>query len=67
MLCMEIYKAVDSGIKQVTSDINYVNAEHSFTFSYECKEVSTAHPGELECMSVVNRSACMTCSKTGEP
>ena len=64
MLCTEVYKAVDSGIKQVTSDINYVNAEHSFAFSCECKEVSTAHPGELE--YVGGEPFCLTCSKTEE-
>ena len=66
MLCTEIYKALDSGIKQVTSDINYVNAEHSFTFSCECKEVSTAHPGELVQAYVGSEPLCLTCSKTGE-
>ena len=66
MLCTEIYKAVDSGIKQITSDINYVNAEHSFTFSCECKEVSTAHPGELVQAYVDGEPLCLTCSKTGE-
>ena len=66
MLCTEIYKAVDSGIKQVTSDINYVNAKHSFTFSCECKEVSTAHPGELVQAYVGGEPLCLTCSKTGE-
>ena len=64
MLCTEIYKAVDSGIKQITSDIDYVNAEHSFTFPCECKEVSTAHPGELEYVS--GEPFCLTCSKTRE-
>ena len=64
MLCTEVYKAMDSGIKQVTSDINYVNAEHSFTFSCECKEASTAHPGELE--YVGGEPFCLTCSKTEE-
>ena len=64
MLCTEVYKAVDSGIKQVTSDINYVNAEHSFTFSCECKETGTAHPGELEYIG--GELLCLTCSKTGE-
>ena len=64
MLCTEVYKAVDSGIKQVTSDIDYVNAEHSFTFSCECKKVSAAHPGELEYIG--GEPFCLTCSKTRE-
>ena len=63
-LCTEIYKAVDAGIKQVTADINYVNAKHSLTFSCECKEVSVAHPGVLEYLDDI--PVCLTCSKTGE-
>ena len=43
-VCCEVRKAVDTGIKQVTSDINYVNALHSFTFRCDCKG---DHPGVL--------------------
>ena len=63
-LCTEVYKAVDSGIRQVTEDINYVNAKHSFTFSCECKKDDVAHPGVLE--YVDEEPVCLTCSKTGE-
>ena len=28
-VCSEVRKAVEAGIKQVTSDINYVNAQHA--------------------------------------
>ena len=60
----EVHKAVDAGIRQVTIDINYVNAEHSFTFSCECKEHNLPHPGLLE--YVDGNPVCMTCSKTGD-
>ena len=36
-VCSEVRNAVEAGIKQVTSDINYVNAQHSLTFRCECK------------------------------
>ena len=66
-ICAGIYKAVDSGIRQVTSDINYVSADHSFTFSCECKDIDAgAHPGVVEC-NPTNKPVCLTCSRTGEP
>ena len=43
-VCSEVREAVEAGIKQVTSDINYVNAQHSLTFRCECKG---DHPGIL--------------------
>ena len=65
-ICAGIYKAVDSGIRQVTSDINYVSADHSFTFSCECKDIdSGAHPGVVECYPT-NKPVCLKCSRTGE-
>ena len=65
-LCDEVRKAVDAGIRQVTIDINYVNAEHLFTFSCECKEIedNLPHPGVLEYID--NDPVCLTCSKTGD-
>lgn len=44
-VCYEVRKAVSAGIRQVTSDINYVNAQHSFTF---CCGYKDDHPGVLE-------------------
>ena len=44
-LCSEILAAVTNGIEQVTSDINYINAQHSLTFPCGCKG---DHPGHLE-------------------
>ena len=44
-LCSEILAAVTTGVEQVTSDINYINAQHSLTFPCGCKG---DHPGHLE-------------------
>ena len=60
-VCSSICRAVDAGIKQVTSDINYVNAQHSFTFSCGCKG---NHPGKLEALD--DEPLCLSCDKTSE-
>ena len=47
-VCMEVLQAVEKGIETVTSAINYVNAQHSFTFyctSDICSE--NCHPAKL--------------------
>ena len=44
-VCSEVCKAIESGICQVTSDINYINAQHFFTFHCGC---GGDHPGVLE-------------------
>jgi hypothetical protein len=61
-ICFSIYQAIDAGIKRVTSDINYVSAQHSFTFPCECKG---DHPGKLELLPN-GEPFCLSCSKTGE-
>ena len=60
-VCFSICQAVDAGIEQVISDINYVNAQHSFTFPCGCK---SGHPGQLELIDY--EPFCLSCSKTGE-
>ena len=60
-VCIEVRKAVDAGIKQVTSDINYIDAEHSFTFRCECKG---DHPGDLKYID--NSPYTISCSKSNE-
>jgi hypothetical protein len=60
-VCFSIYQAIDAGIKQVTSDINYVSAQHSFTFLCGCQN---DHPGKLELLD--GEPYCLSCSKTGE-
>ena len=44
-VCSEVRNAIEAGIKQVTSDINYVNAQHVLTFCCECKG---DHPASLK-------------------
>ena len=60
-VCSSVRQAVEAGIRQVTSDINYVNAQHSFTFPCGCK---SDHPGELEFVDDV--PFCLSCSKTNK-
>ena len=44
-LCSEILAAVNTGIKQVTLDMNYIDVQHSLTFLCGCK---SDHPGQVE-------------------
>ena len=60
-VCSSVRQAVDAGIQQVTSDINYIDAQHSFTFPCGCKN---GHPGKLELVN--DEPFCLSCSKTGE-
>ena len=48
-VCQEVRESVEKGIKTVTSAINYINAQHSFTFyctSDVCSE--DPHPSKLK-------------------
>ena len=48
-ICQEVRESVEKGIKTVTSAINYINAQHSFTFyctSDVCSE--DPHPSKLK-------------------
>ena len=60
-VCSTVCKAVDNGIRQVTSDINYVNAQHFWAFPCGCR---SDHPGELEFVDDV--PFCLSCNTTGE-
>ena len=52
VICQEIYQSVEKGIKTATSAINYINAQHSFTFyctSESCsKDPHPAKPKKLK-------------------
>ena len=61
-ICTEVRKAIEAGIKQVTSDINYVNAQHSLTFHCECKG---DHLASLEYLGT--EPYTLYCSKTYKP
>ena len=60
-VCSEVRNAVEAGIKQVTSDINYVNAQHDLTFRCECKG---DHPASLKYLGT--EPYILHCSKTNE-
>ena len=60
-VCSEVREAVEAGIKQVTSDIDYVNAQHSLTFRCECKG---DHPGILRYLRT--RPYAISCSRTNK-
>ena len=60
-VCSEVRKAVEAGIKQVTSDINYVNAQHGLTFCCECKG---DHPALLRYLGT--QPYILYCSRTNE-
>ena len=60
-VCSEVRKAVEVGIRQVTSDINYVNAQHGLTFCCECKG---DHPASLRYLGT--KPYILYCNKTNE-
>ena len=60
-VCSEVRKAIEAGIKQVTSDINYVNAQHGLTFRCECKG---DHPASLKYLGT--QPYILYCSRTNE-
>ena len=48
-VCQEVCKSVEKGIKTVTSAINYINAQHSFTFYCTSDDCSKdPHPSKLK-------------------
>ena len=57
-VCSAIREAVEAGIEQITSTINYVNANHSLTFHCKC---NSDHPAMLEFMGCTPHN--MYCSK----
>ena len=62
-VCSAIYEAVEMGIRQVIADINYIdiNAQYSFTFLCGC---NYDHPGTLE--FVGETPHCLSCIMTGK-
>ena len=57
-VCSEVCKAIETGIYQVTSDINYINAQHFLTFRCGC---GGDHPGVLEFVDDIPHN--LSCSK----
>ena len=60
-ICSEVREAVEAGIRQVTSDINYINAQHGLTFRCECKG---DHPASLKYLGT--SPYILYCGKTNE-
>ena len=60
-ICSEVREAVEAGIRQVSSDINYINAQHGLTFRCECKG---DHPASLKYLGT--NPYILYCSKTNE-
>ena len=60
-VCCAVREAVEAGIKQITSTINYVNANHSLTFHCKC---NSDHPAVLKFVGCTPHN--MYCSKTNK-
>ena len=60
-VCSAVREAIETGIRQVTSSINYIRAEHSLTFPCKC---NSDHPAVLEFVGCTPHN--MYCSKTNK-
>ena len=60
-VCSEVRRALEAGIRQVTADINYVDAQHSLAFSCRCKYCKGSYPGVLEFAEGI--PYCISCSR----
>ena len=60
-VCCAIRDAIEAGIRQITSDINYVNAQHSLTFPCRC---NSDHPAVLK--FVGGTPTNLSCSRTSK-
>ena len=58
-VCSAVREAVEAGIRQITSEINYVNTQHSLTFPCGCK---VDHPGVLKFVDGTPHN--LSCSRT---
>ena len=58
-VCSAVCQAIETGIKQVTTSINYISAQHSLTFPCKC---NSDHPAVLEFVGSTPHN--MYCSKT---
>ena len=61
-VCQEVHQSVEKGIIAVTSSINYINAQHSFTFyctSESCR--NNSHPAKLN--RIKEKICSLSCDK----
>ena len=60
-VCDEIRRVLEHGIRKVTADINYVDAQHALTFSCECKNCKGSYPGKL--VIIDDAPYCISCGR----
>ena len=63
-VCCEVRRVLEVGIRKVTADINYVDAQHALTFSCECKDCKGSYPGEL--VIIDDAPYCISCGRSEE-
>ena len=63
-VCYEVQKAVDTGIRDVIKDLNFITTEvePSFTFLCSCVECENKHPAETKFHGC--KPFCLCCTKT---
>ena len=63
-VCYEVKKAVDTGIRDVVKDLNFITTEvePSFTFLCSCVECENKHPAETKFHG--GKAFCLCCTKT---
>ena len=65
-VCQEVRESVEKGIKTVTSDINYINAQHSFTF-YCTSDVCSEDPHPSKLKEFKGKLCSLKCEKLKKP
>ena len=61
-ICQEVRESVEKGIKTVTSAINYINAQHSFTF-YCTSDVCSEDPHPSKLKKLKEKLCSLKCEK----
>ena len=62
-ICSEVREAIDTGIKQILIDMNYINSQHSLTFPCKAPGCKGSHPAEL--LSRRNKYS-LRCNRVGK-
>ena len=62
-ICSEVREAIDTGIKQILIDMNYINSQHSLTFPCKAPGCKGSHPAEL--LSRGNKYS-LRCNRVGK-
>jgi hypothetical protein len=61
-ICQEVRESVEKGIRTVTSAINYINAQHSFTF-YCTSDVCSKDPHPSKLKKLKDKLCSLKCEK----